>query len=545
MSQRQRSSGAHRALVVCLLGGLAGCASIGGPRTPDSSPASLVATLDPPAAEQALAPVAFPEITRRSVPEPRDTELLARLRGNFALPRANNAVVDRELAWYASNEAYLQRVFERARPYLFLIAEALTERQMPSDLALLPFVESAFDPFAYSAGRASGLWQIIPSTGKQLGLRQNWWFDARRDLRESTRAALDYLQSLNEQFGGDWLLAVAGYNSGGGNVARAVRKAEAAHEPADFWHVSKYLPAETRAYVPRLLAIRDLVAAPEKYGIVLPKIENSPRLAVVATGGQIDMALAARLAKLDVGELYRLNAGVNRWATDPEGRHELVMPLEAEPTFTAALAELGDDERVQWNRHRISTGETLIGLAHEFQTTPALLKAVNRLDGNLIRAGEYLLIPHAESPLVDYTGSVDMRLASQRAKPRNGVRSIHVVSRGESLWSIAQRYDLPVRKLASWNSMGLGDVLSVGRKLVVWQDRPIVEAAAATAPAAAGDGVKEIQYVVRRGDSLASIARRFRLTVSKLLEWNKISLDKYLQPGQRLVLFVDIFDQSS
>ena len=182
----------------------------------------------------------------------------------------------REVAWYTRHQPYIERVFQRSERYLFHIVEALQARNMPTDLALLPVVESAFDPFAYSHGRAAGLWQIIPGTAKRLGLRQNWWYDGRRDVLESTRAALDYLQHLHARFDGDWLLAIAGYNSGEGNVARAIRRAEADGRAIDFWGIQRYLPAETRTYVPRLLAIRELVADPAQHGITLPVLTNEP-----------------------------------------------------------------------------------------------------------------------------------------------------------------------------------------------------------------------------------------------------------------------------
>ena len=212
--------------------------------------------------------------------------------------------------------------------YLFNIVEARAARRTHRARTTADR-RGAFDPFAYSHGRAAGLWQIIPGTGRRLGLEQNWWFDGRRDVLESTRAALDYLQELHEEFNGDWLLAVAGYNSGEGNVERAIRSAAAAGRPLDFWGVKSYLPVETRTYVPRLLAIASLVAKPESYGVALPPLANEPRFAVVDTGSQIDMALAARLAGIDTDQLYSLNAGVNRWATDPDGPHRLLRSRSA------------------------------------------------------------------------------------------------------------------------------------------------------------------------------------------------------------------------
>lgn len=529
---------------------LSGCQSLG----PSAAAAPVPAPVAPIVAEQpTLEPIVLPALERLAPIVERD--LLVRLRERYALPASDDPTVQRELAWYARNQSYLERVFERGELYLHHIAGALEERGMPAELALLPIVESAFDPFAYSHGRAAGLWQIIPGTGKRLGLRQNWWFDGRRDVLDSTRAALDYLEQLHAQFNGDWLLAVAGYNSGEGNVARALKRAAADGRPADFWGVKAYLPAETRTYVPRLLAIAALVADPEAHGISLPEIANEARFAVVETGGQIDMALAAELAAIDTDQLYALNAGINRWATDPEGPHRLLLPIAQAPQFTASLAALGERERVQWTRHRIRPGETIGGIAERYQTTAAVLREINQLRGASIRAGEYLMIPHATQSLASYTQSADVRAERQQSTPRNGERREHVVAAGDSLWSIAAAYDVDVRRLASWNSMAPGDVLNVGRRLVVWTQPPAQiaavgsartslsqsDAAAGFAPAAR---IREIAYVVRRGDSLSSIASRFRVTVGKLEEWNKGVASKYLQPGQRLTLFVNVTEQS-
>ena len=511
-----------------------------------------------PTAAPASAPTLLPRpaIVLEALPEP-PRDLLARLRAGFSLPSTDDAAIAREAAWYARNQQYLDRVFVRGGRYLHYIAEELERRGMPADFALLPVVESAFDPFAYSRGRASGMWQIVPGTGRRLGLKQNWWFDGRRDVLESTRAALDYLQMLHAQFDGDWLLAVAGYNSGEGNVARALRRARAAGQGTDFWSIRRYLPPETRAYVPRLIAIRELVAKPSAYEATLPELPDAPYFAVVETGGQIDMALAAELAGLELDRLYELNPGFNRWATDPEGPHRLLVPLARSADLTAALASLSDGERMRWTRHEIREGETLSHLARKYHTTEAVLREVNGLRGNLIRAGAHLMVPHASASLDVYSQTVSARAQRQIDRTRAGERRTHGVRAGESLWTISRRYGVGHRELAAWNAMAPGDVLAVGRELVVWTSPGAVTAAAAAtatataaaAPAApAGAGaphIRRVDYVVRRGDSLSTIAGRFRVPVAKLVEWNDLTPEKYLQPGQRLVMYVDVTEQST
>jgi membrane-bound lytic murein transglycosylase D len=543
-SGRRAATSSRTAVTFGLLLGLlgSGCAlvPVDAIEPPDAADAVVASdSLERTAMLQTPARLPRPDLVLEALPEP-PVDLVDRIRRNFELPQASDDSIARELAWFASHPEYIERVFNRSQRYLHHIAGELERRGMPADLALLPIVESAYDPFAYSHGRASGLWQIIPGTGRRLGLEQNWWYDGRRDIVESTRAALDYLELLHEQFDGDWLLAVAGYNSGEGNVARAVRRARNADRPIDFFSIRRDLPVETRTYVPRLLAIRDLVADPAGHALSLPEIEDQPFFAAVDTAAQIDMSLASNLAGIELDDLYALNPGVNRWATSPDGPHRLLVPVDRVTEFSQALAELGERERVQWTRHLIRSGETLSDLALRYQTTPAVLRELNDLRGSTIRAGSYLMIPHATESMAAYSQSLDARTSRQQNQPRAGERRTHRVSAGESFWTISRRYKVGVRELASWNAMAPGDTLSIGKELAVWPDDPL-----APPPQTATNQIRRVNYVVRRGDSLSSIAGRFRVTVPKLLEWNSISASGYLQPGQRLVMFVDVTEQSS
>ena len=463
-------------------------------------------------------------------------DVLAKLRRSFHLTYTEHRRTAAELQWFAKHPDYLQRVFTRAQRYLPYIVAELERRDMPLELALLPIVESAYDPFAYSHGRAAGLWQMIPGTARRFGVQQNWWYDGRRDVVDSTRAALDYLEYLHKLNNGDWLNAIASYNSGEGNVLRAVRRNTRANKPTDFWNLK--LPKETIMYVPKLLALVEIVSDPAKYNLTLPVVVDEPQFVVTEIGSQIDLALAAELAGIDVDTVYQYNPGYNRWSTDPAGPHNLVMPIDVAEDFVAALQEVPKRERVRWQRHKVKTGEAISQIALKYHTTVATIRAANNLRGNTIRAGHHLMIPVATKPLSAYSKSADARLAKTQNRRRAGNKLEHVVRRGESFWSISRRYNITTRQLAAWNSMAPGDTLPVGRKLVVWTN-------VATVSVPHTSTTRKLRYTVRRGDSLYVIANRFRVTISDLVRWNKIDRNKILRPGQKLTMYVDVTAQSS
>ena len=492
--------------------------------------------------EEMLIPAVDPLLEEEEIvaADPADNDLWQRIRAGFQLEPDDRRAVQQQVDWYVRHPAYITRVFTRAKRFLpYIVAEA-ESRGMPLEVALLPVVESAFDPFAYSHGRAAGLWQIIPGTGKRFGLKQNWWYDGRRDPVAATHAALDYLEYLHKLLDNDWVLAVAAYNSGEGNVKRAQRKNLNRSRATDFWSLS--LPKETEAYVPKLLAIRAVVADPESLGLTLPAIEDTPYFEEVATDAQIDLALAADLAGLDIDELYALNAGFNRWATDPDGPHRLMVPVDAAPVLTQALADLPDRDRVKWVRYKVKNGDVLSNIARKNGTTVELLREVNDLNGSMIRAGKYLMIPTATRSLDSYTKSADSRLSSTMSRPGGVSKAQHVVKSGESFWSIGKKYGVSTRNLAKWNGMAPGDTLSVGKKLVIWTDGTVAQVGSSPS-----DQVRKVTYTVRKGDSLASISSRFRVSVGEIQKWNTSTLakSKYLQPGQKLVMYVDVTAQSS
>src|SRR5690554_1001613 len=255
-----------------------------------------------------------------------------RIRDGFGVSDYRNLHPETQsrLTWFVNNPEYVNKVVEQARPYLYYIVDELDRREMPLEIALLPIVESGYQPFALSSGQAAGIWQFIPATGRVFGLEQNWWYDGRRDVIQSTTAALDYLQKLHNDFN-DWELAIAAYNAGEGTVSRAIKRNQEAGLPTDFWSLE--LPAETTAYLPKLFAVAHLVKQPAQYDLQLSPIANEPYLSVVNVGSQIDLALAADLADITLDELSLLNPGFSRWATAPQGPHQLVLPKAKAPSF--------------------------------------------------------------------------------------------------------------------------------------------------------------------------------------------------------------------
>ena len=393
-------------------------------------------------------------------------DLFDRMRAGFAFDEVQEPAIDQQLSWFLHNQDYLERVFQRGQRYMYHVITEVEARGMPLEFALLPVVESAYEPFAYSVSRAAGLWQFIPATGVRFGLKQDWWFDGRRDVIESTRAALDYLQALHDQFDGDWLLAIAAYNVGEATVQREVDYNRAHGRPTDFWHLN--LPAETRAYVPKLLAMKRLMAEPERYGIDFAAIPNEPYFAVIDTGSQIDLKIAAQLAGTSYDELVALNPGFNRWATDPDGPHRMLVPIDNADAFEAALATLPAGDRVPYVTHEVARRETLAAIARQYGTSAVVIAKVNDLQGGRVSVGQTLKIPEISAQLPEKV----MLAAARVDRPETDVgrkqrQIVYRVRAGETLSSIARRHGMPVSTLARLNGMGMGDSLVKGQRLVI------------------------------------------------------------------------------
>ena len=498
--------------------------------TADSVDAAAAATLP----EQAAAPLVQSPMTETAVaekaPAPGPTQvagldpaqygdLFDRIRAGFRLEDGEHHAVDLELHWYVSNPDYLQRAFGRADLYLYYIVTELERRGMPLEIALLPVVESAFEPYAYSRARASGLWQFIPGTGSKYGLKQNWWYDGRRDIVESTRAALDYLQALHDEFNGDWLLAIAAYNCGEALVERAVEVNRSAGRPVDFWDL--WLPRETRAYVPKLLAMRRVVLDPEAYGLAFSPIPNQAYFARVPTQGQVNLRIAAEIAGISPEELYELNPAFHRWATDPAGPHFMLLPVSSADMFAENITQLSADQRLGVAHYAVHRGDSLATVALKFHTSVELLRELNDMPVGGISVGDDLRVPGA---MTDLPAKVMLAAARVDGRGRGHTRThVQVVRRGDSLWTIARRTGVNVNTLAVMNGLQPGDALRAGQRIKV-----------STTDTGGRVHRRHIEYTVRDGDTPSLIAHLFQCSVPQLLAWNGLGARSHLRTGQKL-----------
>ena len=369
-----------------------------------------------------------------------------------------NQRIDEHIKRFKKHPEYLAKINKRAAPYIFHIVNELEKYNIPQDIALLPIVESGFDPFAYSSGFASGMWQFIPSTGKHMGLKQTWWYDGRRDVVESTRAAIEYLSMLAKHYNGDWLLALAAYNSGMGRVDREIRKNSKANKTTDFW--SFKLPKETKAYVPKLIALSKLIKHADQYGVTWAAAPNSPYFETIALTQQVDLTKAAALGDISMGQLRLLNPGFNRIQTDPEGPYSLLWPVGKSDQIKANLFNLTNNPQNLGNFYVVSNGDNLWNIARKHKTSVAKLSALNNIKSNsTLKIGQKLLLGSAIPANFD-----DANSANFIRKLNYSVRS------GDSLSRIATKFKVSVSDLKRWNDLNSPNVLQPGQRLTLFVD---------------------------------------------------------------------------
>lgn len=398
-----------------------------------------------------------------------EVDIWGRIRKGFAIPDLDNALVTSQTTFYSSHPDYFQKTSARASRYLYHVVEELEKRNMPTELALLPFIESSFNPEAYSSAKAAGMWQFIPSTGNDYHLKQNMFKDERRDVLASTDAALTYLQKLYAQFG-DWQLALAAYNWGEGSVQRAVNKNKAAGLPTDFNSLSALMPNETRNYVPKLQAVKNIIAAPAMFSITLPAVENQPYFVSIPKTRDIDIKLAAQFAELPIEEFKALNPQFNRPViTGSSETTQILLPESKADKFRENLSKWGH-ALSSWTAHTVSAArEKIETIASRFGTTPEVLREVNHIPPrSQLRAGSTILVPKTEdTPETDIAPELAESAAMVVEPDAPQYRKLTVkVGRRDTLASIASRYHVTVAQIKSWNGMHRDHVI-IGQSLQI------------------------------------------------------------------------------
>ncbi len=382
-------------------------------------------------------------------------DLWERIRVDLSWQTMESPQVDSARQQFLRQPNYLPDIANRADYYLFYIVEEIEKRDMPMEIALIPMIESSLNPLASGPAGAAGLWQIMPATGIHLGLERNARYDGRKDLQDSTTVALDYLEALYDEFDEDWLLALAAYNSGAGNVARAREANEAKGLNTDFWSLN--LPGHTREYVPKLIALAQIVADPERFGVDIPAVDNAPAFEIADTGKPMEMTQAAKLAGVDIDILRALNPGQLGKSTAPNQSGEILLPVGTRNRFEYNIAQLTPEELVQWQTYRIKTGDNLGDIARRFDIDVAALQEVNGIRGSSIRAGDTLKIP----------GEGDVIGSQNQAANDVATSQEYLVCRGDSLSRIARKFKVPVKDIIAWNALQPGAYLHPGQKLTV------------------------------------------------------------------------------
>lgn len=413
---------------------------------------------------------------------------------------------------YRQNPNIITVSSARAEPFAYFILTEIERRGLPGELLLLPIVESGYAAEATSSGSAAGIWQFIPTTGEHFGLIQDDWYDGRRDVYQSTHAALDYLERLHARFG-DWYLALAAYNFGQGNVARAMAANAAAAKPTDYWSLE--LSSEAMSYVPRLLALRALIDQPARHGMTVPKIANRPYLEAVDPGRQADLEYVAELASLDFREIARLNPGYHRTVTHPYAAQHLLLPAPAASRLQAALRQRGPDYLlIRHREYEVRPGDSLGQIARQHGISVQELRAMNGIQGDLIRAGQLLRVAVGGQPIP----------GRNPAQPPVTQLVQYTVQPGDSLWTIARRHEVNIASIRTQNGLTDDALLQPGQVLML--PRTTVNPA-----------MRRMEYRIQPGDSLGAISRRFQVDVEDVRRWNALNGDG-IRAGDTLTIYI-------
>lgn len=396
-------------------------------------------------------------------------QIWPRLSNSFQLRHYTyKPLVQKQIRWFQHNRHYLNKILNNSSPYLYYILQQIKKDKLPGELALVPIVESNYDPFAYSDRGAAGLWQLMPGTATGYGLKEDWWYDGRRDIYASTKVALDYLTYLQNFFNGNWVLALAAYDSGEGTVQQAIEWNVKHDYSIDFWNLR--LPKETQSYVPRLLALAAIIQDPSYYGVRLPNVPDGPYFVVVDIGKQINLSKAAKYAGISLEQLTRLNPGYNRWSTDPNGPYRLLLPIKDAARFKSNFKDSTLKHHTKDLKHTVKPGESLYSIARKNHISIASLKKANHMKKSLIRSDEKLVIPRAKHRTIHHVTeqAVHARVQQERLGP---IKIVHRVRKGDSFDSLSKHYHIKPVQIRFWNNMKPSHTLKAGEQIVLWIPR--------------------------------------------------------------------------
>jgi len=438
------------------------------------------------------------------------------------LPQTSNAAVDAQVRFYTSNKAYFYKVTQLSEPFLHYVTSEMEANNMPMELALLPFIESSYNPTAASSANV-GMWQFGAATGRNFGLKQNNWYDGRKDVVASTDAAIRLLKKLYAKFDNDWLLAVAAYNAGDGAIQQAVDKNRRAGKPTDFWSLP--LNKTTQGYIPQLLALSKIVADPNIYDFKLYPIADVPYFVKINVGSQINLADIAQHGSVDASLLKKLNAGYKGWLTDPTEPRHLLVPVDAAATVKLKLDSLPKIASMKWQEHQVKKGDNLEAIAKKYSADVNQIKTVNNIKTTNLTLGQRLQIPLSPTG-ENSSDSAPEKVIAEQGEPKQK-SDYYLVKPGDNLWSIAKSQNMSLEALTQLNNMTAKSALKPGQKLLV------------TAQTIAGNQSRKLNYTIKSGDTLGKIAAKYDVSVKQIMEWNKIKDETSIRPNQELIVLVD------
>jgi membrane-bound lytic murein transglycosylase D len=439
------------------------------------------------------------------IPKSAYNSIWDRMESDFMLPSNYGAIpaVSAYISWYAKHPEHVHKILDNSALYLQFILEKVEERGLPGELALLPFIESNFDPFAYSSAGATGIWQIMPSTASGYGVSINWWYDGRRDIIVSTKTSLNYLTYLHNFFDHNWLRAIAAYDSGEGTVRSAVRK-QLRKKAVDFWSLD--LPIETKSYVPKLLALKEIIINAKVYGIKLPAIPNSSSFATFTLPNQVDLSKVANAVNINIMALRKLNPAYRRGFTAPNTKAQILIPLNKSEEFKQHLSYLSTG--ALWQKYVVKAGDSLSVIAIKFKTTIANIKKINKLQNYNVKIKQILLLPVNNYNVINDDSYVHDKIITEDNLP--GPQQLrHKVLPGDTVAKIAKKHNVKIGEIEFWNSVNARNSLTSGDEIIIWHS-PALK--------------KRTTYKVKAGDSLGLIAKKFNTSIDKIKKQNNLSV---------------------